>query len=176
MKPIVTYGDLRRAAFKKKFQNMFPELANEFDSFIRKPGCSSCENALFSHIVHHEDKLREFFGDVDFDVSVPLASSGSSSGPTVPVVINCSVYALADELNKTAPGPKQITASRFKDEITVILNPFEVDGPVDPSHFSVINCHIDEISSHLHGLSNGRKQIIAARYEDLATIIVNSLD
>jgi len=44
------------------------------------------------------------------------------------------------------------------------------------NHWSVINCHVDEIEVRLRKLSKGRKQIAISRYEDRATIIINEID
>lgn len=44
------------------------------------------------------------------------------------------------------------------------------------NHFSVINCHVDELEEKLRKLPNGRKQIAISRYEDTVTVVVNELD
>ena len=44
------------------------------------------------------------------------------------------------------------------------------------NHWSVINCHINELSEKLKKLSPGRKQIAVSRFEDQVTVIVNELD
>jgi hypothetical protein len=44
------------------------------------------------------------------------------------------------------------------------------------NHFSVINCHIDELEEKLKKLPIGRKQLAVARYEDTVTVVVNELD
>lgn len=44
------------------------------------------------------------------------------------------------------------------------------------NHFSVINCHVDELEEKLRRLPPGRKQIAVARFEDQITIVVNELD
>jgi len=44
------------------------------------------------------------------------------------------------------------------------------------NHFSVINCHVDELEAKLKKLPPGRKQLAVARYEDTVTVVVNELD
>ena len=44
------------------------------------------------------------------------------------------------------------------------------------NHWTVINCHIDELESKLKKLPPGRKQIAITRYADQATVVVNELD
>lgn len=44
------------------------------------------------------------------------------------------------------------------------------------NHWSVINCHIDELENRLSRLGPGRKQLDVARWEDQVTVVVNDLD
>lgn len=44
------------------------------------------------------------------------------------------------------------------------------------NHWSVINCHKDELEDKLRKLPKGRKQIAVARYEDQITVVINELD
>lgn len=44
------------------------------------------------------------------------------------------------------------------------------------NHWTVINCHVDDLEKRLVGLGPGRKQIDVARYQDQVTVIVNDLD
>lgn len=44
------------------------------------------------------------------------------------------------------------------------------------NHWSVINCHVDELEARLSRLGPGRKQIDVARWEDQVTVVVNELD
>lgn len=44
------------------------------------------------------------------------------------------------------------------------------------NHWSIINCHVDELEKKLKLLHPGRKQIAISRYEDQVTVVVNELD
>lgn len=44
------------------------------------------------------------------------------------------------------------------------------------NHWSVINCHIDDLEQKLRKLGPGRKQLDVARWEDQVTVVVNDLD
>ena len=44
------------------------------------------------------------------------------------------------------------------------------------NHWTVINCHIDELEKRLSKLGPGRKQLDVARYQDQVTVVVNDLD
>ena len=47
---------------------------------------------------------------------------------------------------------------------------------ISENHWSVINCHVDELEGRLSRLGPGRKQIDVARWEDQVTVVVNDLD
>lgn len=44
------------------------------------------------------------------------------------------------------------------------------------NHWTVINCHVDDLESRLRKLGPGRKQLDVARYQDQVTVVVNDLD
>lgn len=44
------------------------------------------------------------------------------------------------------------------------------------NHWTVINCHIEELEGRLNKLGPGRKQLDVARYQDQVTVVVNDLD
>tara|TARA_Y100000034_G_C6903595_1_gene418673 strand:+ start:2167 stop:2565 length:399 start_codon:yes stop_codon:yes gene_type:complete len=44
------------------------------------------------------------------------------------------------------------------------------------NHWTVINCHVDELEKKLKRLPPGRKQIAVTRFEDVVTVVVNELD
>lgn len=57
-----------------------------------------------------------------------------------------------------------------------IVNLDEEAQKLAENHFSVINCHVDELEEKLRKLPNGRKQIAVTRYEDTVTVVINELD
>lgn len=44
------------------------------------------------------------------------------------------------------------------------------------NHWTVINCHVDELEKKLNKLGPGRKQLDVARYQDQVTVVINDLD
>lgn len=44
------------------------------------------------------------------------------------------------------------------------------------NHWTVINCHVDELEKRLGKLGPGRKQLDVARWQDQVTVVVNDLD
>lgn len=57
-----------------------------------------------------------------------------------------------------------------------VVNPDTELPPLQENAWTVINCSIHEIEDKLKSLGVGRKQIVVARYEDQATVIINDLD
>lgn len=57
-----------------------------------------------------------------------------------------------------------------------VVNPDTDLSPLQENNWTVINCPISEIEKRLTALGPGRKQVVIARYEDQATVIVNDLD
>ena len=44
------------------------------------------------------------------------------------------------------------------------------------NHWQVINCHINDLETELRKLSDGRKQVTVARYEDQITAVINHIE
>ena len=57
-----------------------------------------------------------------------------------------------------------------------IVNPDAELMKLAQNHFSVINCHMDELEGKLKGLPAGRKQLAVTRWQDQCTVIINELD
>lgn len=59
------------------------------------------------------------------------------------------------------------------------IEPEEIEREIErvsQNEWSVINCHIDELATHLRKLPSGRKQLDIARYQDQVTVVINELD
>lgn len=119
---VVTYDQIRKAINRKRFQDMFPELAESFERYMVKPGCGSCEENLFSALLASPDRLKQYFGEDSQFEQVPAPPV---IGNVVPeqsfTVINCHVDELSSKLNMLAPGRYEIAAARWENEITVIV-------------------------------------------------------
>lgn len=57
-----------------------------------------------------------------------------------------------------------------------LVNIEEEISKLAQNHFSVINCHKDELEDRLRRLGPGRKQIAISRFEDQITVVCNELD
>lgn len=57
-----------------------------------------------------------------------------------------------------------------------VENPDKEIESLAANHWTVINCHVDELQAKLKALPPGRKQIAITRYEEDVTVVVNELD
>ena len=57
-----------------------------------------------------------------------------------------------------------------------VPDPDEDLAKLAENHWTVINCHVDELEKRLRKLGPGRKQLDVARHEDQVTVVVNDLD
>lgn len=57
-----------------------------------------------------------------------------------------------------------------------VVNPDTELPPLQQNHWTVINCHVNELETNLKKAGVGRKQIAIARWEDQVTVAINDLD
>jgi hypothetical protein len=57
-----------------------------------------------------------------------------------------------------------------------VANIKEENKKLAENHWTIINCHIDDLESKLKKLPPGRKQLDLSRYEDQVTVVVNEID
>lgn len=56
------------------------------------------------------------------------------------------------------------------------LNPMMMDFANAKNNWTVINCHIDELSDELKKFPHGRLQVSVSRYQDQVTAVINELE
>jgi hypothetical protein len=57
-----------------------------------------------------------------------------------------------------------------------VANIKEENKKLAENHWTIINCHIDDLESNLKKLPPGRKQLDLSRYDDQVTVIINEID
>lgn len=119
-KPVITTEDLKRAVKKGDFRKRFPELRVEFDDFIQKNGCAFCAKKMVEGLMSYKDRLYDYFGDVNLAIEAPEAFD--PVGDNNFTIINCGIHELEDKLNALPPAAYQITAARYEDQVTVVVN------------------------------------------------------
>jgi hypothetical protein len=122
MKPIITLNEVKRAIRSADFRRLFPELSGEFEQYMAKPGCAPCVRNVITGLLQRQETLLAYFGDVELDIVTPEAGEAPPASANIYRVINCHIDKLEEELSKLPPGPKQIAAARWSDQITIIVN------------------------------------------------------
>lgn len=115
--------DIREALLDDKFRSSLPEhLAPHVQKFLSNPSCS-CNRPLYDAILKdHKDLLRSFFPDRDFDAS-PETSLEKNHWK----VINTDISKLESVLRELPPGRKQLSMSRYQDQVTVVVNELDLN-------------------------------------------------
>ncbi len=115
-------------------------------------------------------EVKEALRDYKFRISLPDELKADiqkyEQNPNCPC--NLDVYR-----NVLKYGVKQLKEFYPNKEV---VNP-DVELPIlQQNTWTVINCSVHEIENKLKALGPGRKQIVVARYEDQATVVINDLD
>jgi hypothetical protein len=145
MKPnkVITLLDIKNAMKDKDFVEKLPKsLAPEIEKIQSNPGCG-CNVKLYEKILNEAgDVINQYFPEKNSTNSVAAAveaqQADTKSTVTVPqpvqpaqrpqlpqnnwTVINCSIGELESKLKALPPGRKQVTLSRYEDQVTVVIN------------------------------------------------------
>lgn len=109
--------DIKQAIWDERFRALFPEYSEDINKFLQNPSCR-CNNPLYKNILNHKDRLQQYFPTKTmFDV-IEIKNKEDLNWK----VINCHINDLQKELKKLNKLPKQMTAARYEDQITVIVN------------------------------------------------------
>lgn len=113
-------------------------------------------------------EVKQALGDPEFRKKLPavLKEDVQKYEQNPNCACNMSVYRNvlrygATQLKEYYPN-KNIPAPESFDKLT-------------ENHWSVINCNISDLESHLKALPPGQKQLAIARFEDQVTVVVNEL-
>lgn len=122
MMSVLSYMDVKQAIWDERFRELFPELKQDIDSFMKNPGCA-CNVKLMKSLMSFKDRLQKYFPTKTIvDVTPPQSKKWK--------VINCTVENLEQELKKLPPLPpgvhRQIAPARWEDQVTVIIHEISV--------------------------------------------------
>jgi hypothetical protein len=189
MKNKVTIMDLKQALWDKRFQDLFPESAEQIKSFLKDPGCG-CNMTFLRSLLKYKDRLQSYFPTKE--VITPEEEEAERKAVRNDwKVINCNVFNLNDRLKEVPKGKRMMAASRFRDKITVVVNDIDAIFAVSPTgsaedvmqqsrdnqmNWKIINTTIHELEKELNKLPSGRKIVQIARFQDQVTAIVNDLN
>lgn len=112
--------DVKQALRDQRFRDKLPAFFHEdIQKYLSNPGCA-CNVPIYKRIMTEaKQQLQDYFPNRSVanleEEAEKLAANNFS-------VISCKINELEEKLRKLPPGRKQITAARFEDEITVIVN------------------------------------------------------
>lgn len=116
--------DIRMALTDDRFREMFPELQHEIDKYLKEPKCGSCAVPVVKEILNkYPERVEKYFPNRKVirpnDEALKLSENNF-------IVINCHINELENKLRKLGPGRKQLAATRYEDQVTVIVNELTV--------------------------------------------------
>ena len=119
-KNFISLLDIKTAMTDETFRSKLPESLNpEVQKFINNPSCS-CNVPLYKKIIKEaKDQVLEYFPGKTVMSQEEEAEQLAKNNWRV---VSCSIGDLEKEMKKLPAGRKQISMSRFEDQVTVIIN------------------------------------------------------
>lgn len=126
--------DVKTALKDENFRKTLPESLNEdVQKFLGNPNCS-CNLKIYQKLMAEaKDQLANYFPDKFVPTAEQMAPNNALAQPDVRKlaqnrfsVINCTVFDLEEKMQKLPPGRKQITITRWEDQVTVLINELEL--------------------------------------------------
>ena len=119
-KNFISLLDIKTAMKDETFRSKLPESLNpEVQKFINNPSCS-CNVPLYKKIIKEaKDQVLEYFPGKTVMSQEEEAEQLATNNWRV---VSCSIGDLEKEMKKLPAGRKQISMSRFEDQVTVIIN------------------------------------------------------
>jgi hypothetical protein len=119
----------------------------------RKLGILDVKQAIF------DERFQNLFPELKEDIQKVIKDPGCACNRS----IFLKFFQYKDRLEKFFPN--RLVESEEEDKQQLAQN-----------HWTVINCHINELEGKLRKLPGGRKQLAVTRFEDQVTVVVNHLD
>lgn len=116
--------DIKQALRDSRFRESLPvSFKEDIQKYLQNPSCA-CNVPIYKKVLAEAtEQLQKYFPNRSIanleEEAKKLAENNFS-------VINCKVDELENVLRKLPPGRKQITAARYENEITVIVNELDI--------------------------------------------------
>ena len=116
--------DVKNALKDETFRNKLPaDFKADVDKFLQNPNCS-CNLKIYQRIMSEaKDLITSYYPDKEYkspNETVEKVAKNRFS------VINCSIGELESKIQALPAGRKQITMSRWEDQVTVLINDLEI--------------------------------------------------
>ena len=110
--------EVKQALKDSRFRDTLPKTI-DLQKYLNNPGCA-CNVPIYKQILQEcKKQLEEYFpGRIITNLEEEIKQLAQNNWQ----VINCYVNDLESELRKLGTGRKQISCSRYEDQITVIIN------------------------------------------------------
>lgn len=108
----------------------------------------------------HDERFRNLFPELrhEIDKLLKQTNCGSCMVPLSRKILND----YPDKVQEYFPNRK-------------VVRPDDEAKALAENHWTVVNCHVDELEGHLKKLPPGRVQLAITRYGDQVTCVINEL-
>ena len=176
--------DLKQAIWDSRFRDLFPEMKDQFERYLKDPGCA-CNVGFLKGLMREGERLKQYFPTKEM-VTTEEEVDGAANDY---VVINCPVEQLQDRLRTYPKTKRMVAAARWQNRVTVVLNDVSAiiyapekgidqhmqEAQESPLNWKVINTTKDDLVHELRKLPPGRKTFALTRWQDKVTLVVNDL-
>jgi hypothetical protein len=122
----VTIHNIKQALMDDRFRASLPDtLQEDIQKFLKNPGCA-CNHPIYLNVMKKAgSQVRDYFPSMEASSVEDLEKSADKVAANSWQVINCNKDELVFKLRELGPGRKQLDISRYKDEVTVVVNHLE---------------------------------------------------
>jgi hypothetical protein len=120
----ITVLDVKNALADENFRKNLPAtLQDDVNKYMQNPNCS-CNLKIYQKLMSEaKPQLQSFYPNKNLtDAPVEIKKNVNVNKFHV---INCSIGELEQRMQALPPGRKQITISRWEDQVTVLINELE---------------------------------------------------
>ena len=123
----MTLLDVKTAMRDQRFRDSLPEeFKEDVDLYLKNPSCA-CNHKIYVKVATKAKKqLREYFPQKETENLEKELQTLEKLPENTWSVINCHVNELQKELKRLPPGRKQLSVSRYEDQVTVVVNELDV--------------------------------------------------
>lgn len=116
--------EVKQALRDKRFRDSLGEsFVDDLRKYMNNPGCA-CNVPIYRRVLKEaQNQLQEYYPNRDLiDPEEEVKKLAENHW----LVINCHVDDLEKELHNLSPGRKQLAVSRFRDQVTVVVNELDI--------------------------------------------------
>lgn len=116
--------DVKNALKDEAFRNKLPpEFQDDINKYLQNPNCS-CNLKIYQRVMTEaKDLISSYYPDKAYKAPTEQVKNAAKNRFSV---VNCSIGELEQRMQSLPPGRKQITISRWEDQVTVLINELEV--------------------------------------------------